>query len=465
MKPIRYISTRSNEAPVSFEAALLAGLAPDGGLYVPETFPKFSGSVYRRFASADYKQIAFKTFSTFMHDFIPAPELKTFIERAYGSFRSSAITPLKQLDKDAWLLELWHGESHSFKDIAMQILAPLLDEALKRKGDKANILCATSGDTGAAAMAAFAKSSQVNVFVLYPQGGISDIQRKQMTTHQQDHLHSLAVQGSFDDCQKIVKQLFNDRAFNDEVNLAAVNSINWVRIMAQTVYYFAACLALGANQARKINFIVPTGNFGDIYAGFVAKKMGAPIAKLVIANNANGVLTEVLRSGLYQPQATKQTLAPAMDIQAPSNFERVLFEFYQRRSDSIKTLFSQLEQEGEVPLPEYNRNKIRKHFTAQSIADEEILATIKECYHSNELLIDPHTATGLASFQKLRKRLKGKSVILSTASPSKFPKAIQEATGVEPPRLVFDQRERVQEIENSASAIADYIKRNSQCRK
>ncbi len=467
MKNIRYISTRARKSSppppaVSFEEALLAGLAPDGGLYVPNAFPKFSGSIYRRLSLANYKEVARQCFAAFLGDFLSPSEIKNVVDRAYSGFRHQAITPLSQLDKDTWLLELYHGESHSFKDIAMQVLAPLLDEALRRKKAHANILCATSGDTGSAAMAAFAKSSRANLFVLYPKGGISSVQRKQMTQHPEPHLHALEVAGSFDDCQKIVKQLFNDREFCQQVQLAAVNSINWARIMAQVVYYFTSCLALGANHARQVHFIVPTGNFGDIYAGFVAKKMGAPIKKLVIANNANDVLTTALKDGLYRPSDTQQTLAPAMDIQAPSNFERLLFEVYNRRSDKIEALFAQLQQEGEITFPAYIRNKIGKHFFADSIKDEEILTTIKECHARTNRLIDPHTATALATLARHSKRLKGRKVVLSTAAAAKFPEAIEQATGHLPAPLGYEGQERFQTIENNATAIAAYIKQHSQ---
>lgn len=461
MKKVSYISTRS-KIEVDFETAMLSGLACDGGLFVPTNFPKFSGNVYRRLKNASYVEIAHKCFSAFMGDFLKDAELRSLIETAYKDFDDKAIVPLRQLESNKWLLELWHGPSLSFKDLAMQVLALLLDKSLARHNKRANILCATSGDTGAAAVAAFANAKNINLFVLYPDGGISPVQRKQMTSFAKSpHIHALALNGNFDDCQSIVKQLFRDREFCDEVGLIAVNSINWARIMVQTVYYFASCLALNANHAQKLNFIVPTGNFGDIYAGLVAKKMGAPIAKLVIANNENAVLTQTLKTGHYSPQKTIATLSPAMDIQSPSNFERLIFETYGRNPNTVAKIFNQLKQEGEIVFPKDVINKIRKHFLAASIKDDEVLKTIKDYYENSNLVIDPHTAIGLATLEQFEKKLKGNKVVLSTAHAAKFPQTIEKALGKIPsslPQLAFSKDEKINNIKNNANEVVNYIR-------
>lgn len=453
-----YISTRTEGDAVSFETALVHGLAPDGGLYVPSAYPKWSGNVYRRLARASYQEVAATCFQHFVGNFMTRDKINQLVEQAYGSFSHQAICPLKQIGTKAWMVELWHGESFSFKDIAMQVLAPLLDEALTRKGATANILCATSGDTGSAAMAAFARSNCVNLFVLYPKGGISSIQQKQMTSREEKHIYAMELDGTFDDCQRLVKQCFADKAFSDEVHLAAVNSINWARIMAQTVYYWTTCLALGANHQRKVNFIVPSGNFGDIYAGFVAKKMGAPIGKLVIANNENAVLAHALQTGIYRPAQSVATLSPAMDIQAPSNFERLLFDVAMRRPHEVANLFAQLAQAGEITFPQKMIHKMRKHFMAAKASDEEILTAMRTCHQKTGEVIDPHTACAWVALEKVGKKLKGNTVILSTAAPVKFADSVERALGFAPAPLTLPEGERKHSVEASVSAIAAFIR-------
>ena len=463
---MKYISTRSTQPhPVDFEEVLLSGLAPDGGLYLPRSWPRLKRATLRGFASASYQDVAQACFAPFIGSAMSAAKLRRMIDAAYSGFNHPVVAPLRQIAPDQWMMELWHGPSLAFKDLAMQLLARLLDDALGMKRRKATIVCATSGDTGAAAMAGFADSRHVDLFVLYPHGRISSMQRRQMTTHSSANVHALGVNGDFDDCQALVKALFGDQAFREEAHLAAVNSINWARVMAQTAYYFSACAALNGGSGRKVHFVVPTGNFGNIYAGYVAKSMGAPIGRLVIATNKNDVLARVLTDRHYSPREVSATLSPSMDIQLPSNFERFLFEAYGRIPRRINRLLEGLQRKKEITLPHGVHQKITREFDAVSIDDKETKRTIKKHYEQTGDIIDPHSAVAVAA--AARADLPpgppwppGPIVILSTAHAAKFPSAIKEAIGITPSSSRLDVKgpERLHRINNDVGAAAEFIR-------
>ncbi len=438
---------------------MLAGLAPDGGLYLPSRWPRLKRAVLRGFAGASYQDVAQACLAPFVAPAMSAAELRAAIDAAYRGFHHPAIAPLRQIAPRAWMLELWHGPSLAFKDLAMQLLSRLLDGALAAHEMKATIVCATSGDTGAAAMAGFADSRHVDLFVLYPHGRISSVQRRQMTTHFGSNVHAVSVNGDFDDCQALVKALFSDRDFRHAAQLAAVNSINWARVMAQTVYYFSAAAALNAGRGQKVHFVVPTGNFGNIYAGYVAKSMGAPIGRLVIATNENDVLARALTSRRYSPREVTATLSPSMDIQLPSNFERFLFEAYGRVPRRINKVLDVLRDRGEVIFPHGVHQKIMREFDAVSIDDETTKETIKAHYRQTGEIIDPHSAVGLAAAERV-KLPPGPVVILSTAHAAKFPSAIKEAIGITPSSSALDVRgrEQLQRVANDVGAVADFIR-------
>ena len=454
---MRYVSTRGRSPALSFEDALISGLAPDGGLYVPRHYPRLRGALIRSFAHASYEEVAVECLAPFLGDMLSRDDLTRLVEESYKNFSHVARAPLRQVKSDLWMMELFHGPSHAFKDFALQILARLMDEALARRQKKVIIICATSGDTGAAAMAAFAQVKSARLFVLYPQGRISDVQRKQMTSYQLDHLHAIAIKGDFDDCQNLVKSLLGNPALKEELALTAVNSISWARIMAQCVYYFTACAALGAHFKRKVNFIVPTGNFGDIYAGFVAKKMGAPIDRLVIANNNNDILTRSLAHGVYRPRQISATLSPAMDIQLASNFERLLYDSCGYKPKKLNEMMSALSTKGEIRLPKPVWRFIRTHFAASSVDDKQTLAMIKRHYQDTQYLIDPHSAVGLAVAEKV-KLPQGPKVVLGTAHPSKFPKAIDEALGFVPKPLKIEGEEKIDVLPKNEEALIEFIR-------
>lgn len=458
--PVRYVSTRGEAPELEFEDVLLTGLARDGGLYVPAEWPTLSKSELNELRGRSYGDVAFAVIRKFTGEAVPDAELRAMIADAYESFGHVAVTPLKQLNADQWLLELFHGPTLAFKDVAMQFLARVMDWALARRGMRATIVGATSGDTGGAAIEAFKASRHVSVFILHPHGKVSEVQRRQMTTVISPTVHNIALEGTFDDCQAILKALFNDHAFRDRVTLAGVNSINWARIMAQIVYYVTASLALSA-PGRLANFTVPTGNFGDIFAGFAAKRMGAPIGRLVIATNENDILDRTLKTSRYEVKAVKPSSSPSMDIQVSSNFERLLFEAYGRDSGAIRGLMSGLAQSGAFTIADKPLKAIRSEFTSgttdMAAAAAEIARTLKE---TGEIL-DPHTAVGYAVARRERGYL-GPMVTLATAHPAKFPDAVEAASGIRPglpPRLapLMMAEERVSVLANDPEAVKAFI--------
>jgi len=410
--------------PTSFSDVLLAGLAPDGGLYLPQTWPQVSGNL----KGMRYQDAAFRILSEFTRGSFSDAELRQAIDAAYADFDAPDIAPLVEIGPDRYLLELFHGPTLAFKDIALQVLGHLFSRALAKRGGRATIVAATSGDTGSAAIAALGGLPNINVFVMHPKGRVSDIQRLQMTTSPHANVHNIALEGSFDDAQSIVKALFADKAFAEDVSMTAVNSINFARIAAQCVYYFTATAALG----KPCTFVVPTGNFGDIFAGEAASRMGLEVARLVIATNANDILARTLNEGVYASGTSHATLSPSMDIQVASNFERALFEGCGRDADWTAAAMQDFATTRKLVLPAPVLAGLRDRYNAFASNDDETRAAIAAVYKETGRILDPHTAVGAAAAMKMGNPL-SPVVILSTAHPAKFPQAVREAIGVDPP--------------------------------
>jgi len=457
-----YISTRGRAASLDFEAVLLAGLARDGGLYNPESWPRIPPEDVSSLAGQSYVEAAARIMQPLIGEQIAFDELRALIAAAYGRFAHQAVAPLVQLDSNLWLLELFHGPTLAFKDLAMQLLGLLMDRSLKRSGDRTTILVATSGDTGAAAVEAFKNREAIDLFVLFPDGRISEIQRRQMTTSDAANVHPIAVKGTFDDCQAIVKTLFSDLAFRDEAGLSAVNSINWARILAQTVYYFTAAAALGAPH-RPVRFAVPTGNFGDIFAGYVAFRMGLPVERLVIATNTNDILARTLATGRYEPRAVVPTSSPSMDIQVSSNFERLLFEVSGRDSERVNALMNAFKEGGAFALSESELAAIRGIFAAHRCDEAETAEVMRRLYRRTGYLADPHTAVGIGAAERELAQSAAPMIALATAHPAKFPEAIERAVGrvpQMPERLehVLAGRETYITLEPESDAVRSVIR-------
>ncbi len=460
---MRYISTRGKAPVLSFDAVVLAGLAADGGLYVPETIPQVSPATLKSWAELPYTALALEVMLPFVGDSFSRDELAAMINDAYGSFRHPAVTPITQLSERHYVLELFHGPTLAFKDVALQLLGRLLDTLLAREGKHAIVLGATSGDTGSAAIAGCAHSARMQSVILYPHGRVSDVQRRQMTTLGRANVHPLALDGTFDDCQAIVKTLFGDASFRSELQLVAVNSINWARILAQVVYYFHAALALGA-PARRVSFSVPTGNFGDIFAGYIAMRMGLPIEKLIIASNRNDILTRCVKAGEYRMNGVTASLSPSMDIEISSNFERLLFDLYQRDGVAIATLMQQFARERSLALTPSALADMLQHFDAHATDDAATLATITRIHTDYGYVLDPHTAVGVAATEALLGSLSTPVITLATAHPAKFPDAVQQATGQHPalpPHLadLMSREETIIRIGNDVEAVKHYLRK------
>ncbi|HET9903558.1 MAG TPA: threonine synthase [Xanthobacteraceae bacterium] len=427
---MRYVSTRGEAAPLAFSDAMLSGLARDGGLYVPEDWPNFAPERIAALAGKPYAEAACELIEPFA-DPESAATLGRIAREAYDGFRHPAVAPLVQLGPNSFVLELFHGPTLAFKDLAMQVLARLMDRTLAARGERTTIVVATSGDTGGAAVEAFRGAERIDLVVLFPKGRISDVQRRMMTTPTEGNIHAVAIDGTFDDCQAIVKALFNHHAFRDRVRLSAVNSINWARIVAQAVYYFTAAVALGAPH-RKVAFTVPTGNFGDVFAGYVAMRMGLPIDRLVIATNTNDILARTLATGVYEVRPVVPTVSPSMDIQVSSNFERLLFEASGRDAATVRRLMGALAQGGRFDLPSALLETVRAHFAAGRASEEETAATIRTVRKETGYLADPHTAVALAVAEKEPHDPAIPMVVLATAHPAKFPEAVEAACGIRP---------------------------------
>ena len=460
-KKVRYISTRDKAPQLDFEEVLLSGLAPDGGLYVPDGWPDFNKIEMKQLRGASYVDTAFTIIRLFTGSTFSDETLKSLIEAAYVKSHHQAKCPLVPLGDNLSLCELFHGPTLAFKDFALQLVSRMFDHVLARLNSTCTILGATSGDTGSSAIEAFRGLDAVDVFILYPKGKVSDIQRKQMTTPSDTNVHAIAVEGNFDDCQALVKELFGDSAFRQEFNLAAINSINWARIVAQIVYYFYSGISLGAPQ-REVSFVVPTGNFGDIYAGYCAKMMGLPIKQMAIATNQNDILCRTLESGQYQLEEIKPSISPSMDIQVSSNFERVLFDAGNRKSENIVDKMQSLQGGGFV-LTDDEQNYLKSHFIAGRCSEEETREEIQKTYKDTGQVICPHTAVGVKIARGLAKS-SGEAVIsLATAHPAKFPDAVEAACGVKPELPIalakkLERPERIAGIDNSAEKLKEFVR-------
>ncbi len=456
---MRYISTRGQAPELNFEEAMLTGLARDGGLYVPAEWPQMSADDIAALAGLPYEEVAFRVMKPFVDETFSDAEFREIIQRAYAGFDHAARCPMVQTGPNDWLLELHHGPTLAFKDVAMQLIGQMFETSLKRSGQRVTIVGATSGDTGSAAIEAFRGLSSVDVFILYPHGRVSEVQRRQMTTPVEDNVHALAVDGDFDTCQALVKDMFNDLAFRDRVRLAGVNSINWARVLAQAVYFFTAAVSLGA-PARKVSFTVPTGNFGDIFAGYVAKRMGLPIDRLVIATNQNDILHRTLQSGAHLKEGVTPSISPSMDIQVSSNFERLLFDLYDREGSAIAQLMGELKENGQFTLSQGALDRLRAEFDSGRASEEETLAEIRLMAETTGHVICPHCAVGT----KVARETHGSApmVTLATAHAAKFPDAVEQACGIRPdlpPRLadLYERPERLTRLPGELSALEKHI--------
>ncbi|HEY0223806.1 MAG TPA: threonine synthase [Pseudolabrys sp.] len=444
---MRYVSTRGEAPHLDFVEVMLAGLARDGGLYVPVSWPALDPKAIASFAGRPYAEVAVEVIKPFVGNSIPEADLARMAREAYGTFRHPATVPLVQLGDSLFVLELFHGPTLAFKDLAMQLVARLMDHVLVKRSERTTIVVATSGDTGGAAVEAFRGRSQVDVIVLFPHGRISEVQRRMMTTAPDANVHALAIEGTFDDCQALVKAMFNHHAFRDRVRLSGVNSINWARIVAQVVYYFTAAAALGSPH-RKLAFTVPTGNFGDVYAGYVASRMGLPIDRLVVATNVNDILVRSFKTGVYEQRDVVATTSPSMDIQVSSNFERLLFETCGRDAAQVSALMGSLVQSRRFAVPSHALKEIRALFTADKASEQESAATIRTWMREAGYCADPHTAVALAVAEKETRDPSVPMVVLSTAHPAKFPDAVKAACGVTPalPDWLADLPKRAEKV-------------------
>lgn len=467
---MQYVSTRGGAPVLDFAEVVLAGLARDGGLYVPQSWPQIDASEFCRLGALSYADLAVEIMAPFVGGAIPAKDFTDIVHAAYDSpepFHHPAVTPLRQLGTNDWLLELFHGPTLAFKDIALQLLGRLFEYILGKAGNnqKMTIVGATSGDTGSAAIDACRDRDGLQVFMLHPAGRVSDIQRRQMTTVLSRNVFNIAVEGTFDDCQALVKEMFNDLDFRDQHRLGAVNSINWARVMAQTVYYFHAAFSLGVTPDRKIDFSVPTGNFGDVFAGYAASKMGLPIGRLIVATNVNDILYRAFSAGDYSQGTVTPTISPAMDIQVSSNFERLLFDLFGRDGQRLATVMDEFSRSSRLLLNSGQQSRLRALFRAVRVDEEGTLAGIREVYEKTGVTVDPHTAVGLRARASGRSGADVPIVTLSTAHPAKFPEAVEKMTNLKPhlpERLdgLLSRKERFVTLPNDIDAIKDFVRTN-----
>ncbi|MCO6392121.1 threonine synthase [Aliihoeflea aestuarii] len=460
-----YSSTRGDAPRLGFADVLLAGLARDGGLYLPDQWPQFSTDDIRTMRGLSYPDLAIRLLTPFVEEDIAVDDFRRIVEEAYATFRHDAVCPLVQTGANEFTLELFHGPTLAFKDVAMQLLARLMDHVLSERGQRATICGATSGDTGGAAIDAFAGRDRTDIFILFPHGRVSPVQQRQMTTSTAANVHALAIEGNFDDCQALVKGMFNDHAFRDRVMLSGVNSINWARIMAQIVYYFSSAIALGAPD-RSVSFTVPTGNFGDIFAGYAAKRMGLPVEQLVIATNDNDILARTLETGRYETRGVVETTSPSMDIQISSNFERLLFEVAGRDAGTVKRYMDSLKQSGAFTIDAAALGAIRAEFSAGRSSVEETAATIRDLLDNSGYLADPHSAIAIKVARDGKHDASVPMVVLATAHPAKFPQAVKTACGIEPALPVWlgdlmDRPEKFDILSSDLKMVEDHIERRT----
>ncbi|OYX67010.1 MAG: threonine synthase [Sphingomonadales bacterium 32-64-17] len=458
---MKYVSTRGNAPSLDFEGVTLAGLASDGGLYVPEAWPRFSEAEIAAMAGLTYVELAVKVMLPFVTPSLTEDELRDLCTRAYGRFAHQAVTPLVQFDQQQWLLELFHGPTLAFKDVALQLLGRLFEHFLAKREDHLTIVGATSGDTGSAAIDAVAGRERVDIFMLHPDGRVSDVQRRQMTTVRAPNVHNIAIDGSFDDAQAMVKRMFVDRHMTGRFRISAVNSINWARLMAQVVYYFAAALQLGAPQ-RKVAFSVPTGNFGDVFAGYVAAQMGLPIERLIVATNVNDILHRALSSGDYSAGTVTPTAAPSMDIQVSSNFERLLFDVGGRDGKALAEQMAGFESTKAMQLTNAQREGAAALFTSARADADDMGQAMAWAHEKCGQIIDPHTAIGLHAARTAGIDPAVPVVTLATAHPAKFRDAVERATGTRPSlpgRMgdLFERAEQYDRLPGDYDAVRDFI--------
>ncbi len=458
----RYVSTRGRAATLDFEGVLLAGLATDGGLYVPESWPGLTDGDIRAMAGLSYGELAARVMWPFVAGVIGEDDLHALVADAYDGFDHRAVAPMVQLDPDTWLMELFHGPTLAFKDYALQIVGRLFDQVLARRGERITIVGATSGDTGSAAIEACRDRQAIDIFILHPAGRVSEVQRRQMTTVDAANVYNIAIEGTFDDCQDLVKAMFNDAPFRNACRLGAVNSINWARIAAQTAYYVAAATALGAPD-RPVAFAVPTGNFGNVFAGYVARQMGLPIDQLVIASNPNDILTRFFDTGAMTAKPVVPSISPSMDIQVSSNFERLLFDVMGRDGDAVGRAMEAFRADGRLAIDDAKLRGLSDLFEAGRLDDEETRRAIAETFDKTGQLLDPHSAIGLAVGRARRRNSGTPLVALATAHPAKFPDAVEQATGVRPAlphRLadLFEREERLDTLPNDLGAVQDHVR-------
>jgi len=455
---MEYVSTRNSKEKFSFKEVFLKGLAPDGGLFVPSNIPFYNSKELETLRNISYTDLAEKIILKFCGNDFKKNEIQDLVKTSYKDFRVKDVVVIKKIEK-LNLLELFHGPTLAFKDIAMQVIGNMYNKILEKNNTKINIVVATSGDTGAAAISAIKNKKNMKIFVLHPDKKISEVQRKFMTTSESNNVFNIAVSGNFDDCQRYVKSMLGDKKFIKSTNMSAVNSINWARIVMQIVYYFFSYFKIETNN-KKINFSVPTGNFGDVYAGYIAKKMGLPIDKLIIATNKNDILKRVVETGLYKPLEVSHTVSPSMDIQVASNFERLIFDICSQSPERTKKFMNVLDDEGEFQLDKAEQKKIKEDFYSESLSEEETKLTINEIYKKEKILIDPHTAVAIGVVKKISTN--NKTVILSTAHPAKFSEVVMKETGIKPElphnlKNILEKKEKYEKLPNNLNDIRNYI--------
>ena len=455
---MKYISTRDNSKEYSFEQVFIKGLADDGGLFIPKEVKKYSAEQIKALSNLSYQNLAKEIIYPFIGDFMTANELSDIVDKSYSVFRKDNVVDLIKLG-DTKVLELFHGPTLAFKDIAMQLLGNFYEHYLKKNDKNINVVVATSGDTGAAAIDAIKGKKNMNIFVLHPHEKVSLVQRKLMSTVKEKNVFNIAIEGNFDDCQNLVKSMFADKEFSNSINMSGVNSINWARIIAQAVYYFYTYFQ--TQDKRPINFSVPTGNFGDVYAGYLSKKMGLPINKFIVATNKNDILHRAISNGNYEAESVSETNSPSMDIQIASNFERLIYDLNDCDDNETSTIMHGIKKKGKYIIPKDKMKKINKDFLSASMSEEEILDTIKEVHIKYDIILDPHSAIGFGSLNKVN--LEGNNIVLATAHPCKFPEAIDKSIGIKPNlpdelKYVMDEKENYDIISNNLSKTQQYIK-------
>ena len=459
---MNYISTRNSSKSLKFEDVFIKGLADDGGLFVPESLKKFSNQELNSMSKLNYQDLASKIIFPFIGDFMSEKELSDIIQKSYSVFRKEQPVSLIKI-ANVNILELFHGPTLAFKDIAMQLLGNFYEYYLKKNNKKINVIVATSGDTGAAAIDAIKGKKNMNIFVLHPHNKISAVQRKLMSTVKDNNVFNIAIEGNFDDCQNLVKSMFSDKEFSTSINMSGVNSINWARIITQSVYYFYTYFLL--NNNRPINFSVPTGNFGDVYAGYLSKKMGLPIDKLIVATNQNNILHRAITNGRYEVQTVVQTTSPSMDIQVASNFERLIYDLNDFDDNETQKIMSGIKEDGKYIIPEDKMKKIDRDFLSASINENEVLDVIKEVYAVHNIILDPHSAIGFGALKKIN--IEGNNIVLATAHPCKFPDAIDKSIGIKPSlpselQYIMNEKENYDIISNNINETQKYIKEKLQ---